>query len=211
MEFRKRFNMITTFKGKQVDVFNFKKEDFDIDDVAHSLARICRYNGHCTPFYSVAQHSLNVYRMSLNLKANAPTKLYALIHDATECYVGDIPGPVKKKMPEFQKIEAGVQAGINDFFNHQLGVKDWTKEVDMDLVHKVDKSMLLPEMSNLFKDMIIEFDFGAFYNLPASHLKLATTGMVDDTTLFKNTYHSVVLEVQKYFADRKPQDVQVDI
>jgi hypothetical protein len=52
------FRSIRTRSGTFVDVFDSKPEDFHIEDIAHALSHLCRYGGHCDPFYSVAQHSI---------------------------------------------------------------------------------------------------------------------------------------------------------
>jgi len=76
-----------------VDPFNLKPEDIDIKDIAHHLARICRWNGGVNGFYSVAEHSIKV------ADAIAPKfKLWGLLHDAAETYLGDITRPVKSKL-----------------------------------------------------------------------------------------------------------------
>lgn len=82
--------MIATFTGRLVNPLNLKDSDIDILDIAHSLAMTCRYRGHCTSFYSVAQHSVLVSRM-------VPCRLRALLHDAAEAYLCNIPGPEKHR------------------------------------------------------------------------------------------------------------------
>lgn len=63
-----------------------------IDDIAHALARIARFGGHAAPaHYSVAQHSVAV-----SLACDASVALWALLHDASEAYLGDIPTPLKR-------------------------------------------------------------------------------------------------------------------
>lgn len=59
-------------------------------DIAESLAKICRFNGHSTVFYSVAQHCCLVADM-----LPPHQRLYGLLHDAHEAVIGDITLPVK--------------------------------------------------------------------------------------------------------------------
>ena len=54
---------LQTFTGKKIDLINPTREMVDIEDIAHSLSMICRYNGHCRDFYSVAEHSVMVEAM----------------------------------------------------------------------------------------------------------------------------------------------------
>ena len=77
-----------TFTGK-FSLLDPQPEDVNIDDIIHALSRICRFNGHCNHFYSVAQHS---YLTSFLVNKD---KYGALLHDAGEAYYGDIVTPLK--------------------------------------------------------------------------------------------------------------------
>src|SRR5205085_1920126 len=71
--------------------------DVDIRDIAHGLARINRFNGRIKyDHYSVAQHSVLVSRL-----LPPPYKLFGLLHDAGEAYLGDLITPVKRLFREF--------------------------------------------------------------------------------------------------------------
>lgn len=68
-----------------------------IGDIAHSLSNLCRFGGHCQPFYSVAQHSVEVKRRLQRAGQTPHVQLWGLLHDAPEAYsgFGDIVGPLK--------------------------------------------------------------------------------------------------------------------
>ncbi len=85
---------IQTYSGVQFFPLDPRPEDVRFDDIAHALARQCRFAGHCEPFYSVAQHSVLV-----SLECPAPLALLGLLHDAAEAYLVDLPSPLKH-MPE---------------------------------------------------------------------------------------------------------------
>jgi hypothetical protein len=91
---------IRTFTGKYVDPFNLQPEDIDIMDIAHALSNQCRFAGHTKRFFSVAQHCVGV---TYNL--DPETKIYGLLHDASEAYLIDLPTPIKQRLPEYQFAE----------------------------------------------------------------------------------------------------------
>lgn len=84
---------IATLSGFQIDFLNPQTEQVNLLDLAAGLSRAPRYTGQTVREYSVAQHSLLVAAM-------VPEKhrLAALIHDAPEAYLCDVPSPAKEAM-----------------------------------------------------------------------------------------------------------------
>lgn len=87
---------IQTYSGKAFDLWDPQPDQIDITDIAHALSLQCRFNGHCRQFYSVAQHSVLVARL-----LPEPLRLYGLLHDAAEAYIGDIVRPLKERLVMF--------------------------------------------------------------------------------------------------------------
>jgi uncharacterized protein len=85
--------------GRRLDLLNPSPLDIEIEDIAHGLARVARWNGQtegeCA--FSVAQHSLLVERLVVVLRPNSgcPLRLAALLHDAAEYVIGDLISPFK--------------------------------------------------------------------------------------------------------------------
>lgn len=125
---------ITTFTGKEVDPFALDDKDIEIEDIAHALALLCRFNGHCREFYSVAEHSVWVSENCLSEQA-----LAGLLHDAAEAYLGDIPTPIKDQLPEFKKAEERAEAVIARVFG--LAAAPDVKSVDT-LAFEIEKAQL---------------------------------------------------------------------
>lgn len=91
---------IRTFKGVEYWPLDPRPEDVLIEDIAHALANSCRYAGHTSRFYSVAEHSIIVSRLVAPELA-----LSGLLHDATEAYVVDVPRPLKRYLTNYAEIE----------------------------------------------------------------------------------------------------------
>ncbi len=88
--------------GRKLDLLDPSPFDIEIDDIAHGLARVARWNGQTTgehPF-SVAQHSLVVLDILAVLSPGQKTsaKLMALLHDAPEYVIGDMISPFKSAL-----------------------------------------------------------------------------------------------------------------
>lgn len=132
--------MITTVTGKNVNPLVLTEDDIDIRDIAHGLALLCRFNGHCSEFYSVTQHSVWVSKVCSPEKA-----LFGLLHDAAEAYLGDIQTPVKRQLQKFEKAEECADAVIYKGLRLTAPTKS-----EHDKVKEVDKRALEYEMRHLF-------------------------------------------------------------
>src|SRR5512146_2196359 len=98
---------IQTYTGRQFWPFNPHPEDVRAEDIAHALSQVCRYQGHCLEFYSVAQHSVLVsYAVPDHLA------LWGLLHDAAEAYLADIARPLKHAFPYFMGVEEEIEKVI---------------------------------------------------------------------------------------------------
>ena len=105
---------------------------FTIEDVAHSLAHICRFGGHTRRFYSVAEHSVWCSRIVPPEHA-----LEALLHDAAEAFIGDVTRPLKSMLPSYRALEASVEEAVFT----RLGIGPVLHES----VREADRRMLVAE------------------------------------------------------------------
>ncbi len=99
-ECRGRGGWVQTYTGKAFYLTEPDPSQIDPVDIAHALSMICRYGGHVSRFYSVAEHSVLISRALPRELA-----LRGLLHDATEAYVGDVVRPLKHLLPEYRRIE----------------------------------------------------------------------------------------------------------
>src|SRR5690606_8557009 len=102
---------VETRTGKKFTFLEPKADDIDIADIAYALANQCRFNGHCSSFYSVAEHSVAVAML-----LPQELQLAGLLHDAAEAYLGDIPSPLKQFLPDYDRLETTVITAINEKF-----------------------------------------------------------------------------------------------
>ena len=104
--------------GRRLDLLDPSPMDVEIEDIAHGLARVARWNGQTTGAYafSVAQHSVVVERLVGELKpAVTPSmRLMALLHDAPEYVVGDMISPFKAVIGSgYKSVEARLERAIH--------------------------------------------------------------------------------------------------
>ena len=136
---------ITTFSGIRFWPLLPNPADILIADIAHALAHQCRFGGHASKFYSVAEHSVHVSRLCLHEHA-----LLGLLHDASEAYLVDLPRQLKL-LPEFaayREAERRLQRAV--------AVRFGLSEEQPASVTEADDTMLWIEAHSLLGSMPVE-------------------------------------------------------
>lgn len=139
---------IQTYTGRAFYPMDARPEDIDPADIAHALSMLCRYGGHTRKFYSVAEHCV------LMSRAVAPEHaLWALLHDATEAYLIDLPSPIKRTLPDYAEAEGKLMLAIAERFGldpvepHEVKQADRSILADecLELMHHVPESLWFVE------------------------------------------------------------------
>lgn len=104
--------------GRRLDLLDPTPVDIEIEDIAHGLAFVARWNGqtHGDYAYSVAEHSLLVEVLFGRLcpNATAAERLTALLHDAPEYVIGDMISPVKAAVgPGYEELDKRLTAAVH--------------------------------------------------------------------------------------------------
>lgn len=104
--------------GRRLDLLDPTPVDIEIEDIAHGLAFVARWNGQTLGDwgYSVAEHSLLVEAIFAQQEPDAPVRwrLAALLHDAPEYVIGDMISPVKAAVgPSYGELDARLAAAIH--------------------------------------------------------------------------------------------------
>jgi 5'-deoxynucleotidase YfbR-like HD superfamily hydrolase len=104
--------------GRRLDLLEPSPLDIEIEDIAHGLARVARWNGQTkgSHAFSVAQHCVLVERLTqdLNPRISREVRLMALLHDAPEYVVGDLISPFKSAIGvNYKDLELKLQAAIH--------------------------------------------------------------------------------------------------
>ena len=104
--------------GRRLDLLDPSPLDVEIEDIAHGLARVARWNGQTSGphIFSVAQHSVLVERIAGSIDPGAPARwrLAALLHDAPEYVIGDMISPFTAVSGEsYKSVELRILAAIH--------------------------------------------------------------------------------------------------
>ena len=137
---------MNTYTGKRFEPLKMTPEDVSLRDIAHALSLLCRGGGHMKYFYTVGLHSLNCAREAASRGWSDRLVLACLLHDASECYMSDVPSPFKKTLPEYQEQEAYLLHLIYEKF---LG-SDLTAQEQAQL-EEIDHVMLWYDLDGLLE------------------------------------------------------------
>lgn len=147
--------LFNTASGIQVNLNEPTPEMMDIRDIANSLSKICRFNGHTTHFYNVAQHSVLVSYLFAESEGG-DLALEALMHDAAEAYLGDVIKPLKVIIgTPYRRMEQFFDNAIAEKYNLNMNpiVEDMIKQYDrqaLELEHEAfQKGNLAPLIATM--------------------------------------------------------------
>ncbi|MEM8615829.1 MAG: HD family hydrolase [Pseudomonadota bacterium] len=94
--------------GRRLDLMDPSPMDVEVEDIAHGLARVARWNGQTKGehAFSVAQHSVIVEALCAHLepRLDPASRLMALLHDAPEYVIGDMISPFKAVLGDGYKV-----------------------------------------------------------------------------------------------------------
>lgn len=119
--------------GRRLDLLDPTPVDIEIEDIAHGLAFVARWNGQTKGdyAYSVAEHSLLVETLFTRMNPKVPVKwqLAALLHDAPEYVIGDMISPVKTAVgPDYEALDKRLAAAIHIRFGLPHAVPQTVKK-----------------------------------------------------------------------------------
>lgn len=129
-----------TVSGRQFWPLDPRPEELDLSDIAHALSMLCRFNGHCREFYSVAEHSVRV-----SLECPPEHARWGLLHDAAEAYIGDMIRPLKRSMPHYRAAETRIVRAIADRWNLDLPIPEAVHRADLRLLYTERRDLMVLE------------------------------------------------------------------
>ena len=140
-------NYIRTYSGVRFVPTEPVKEKIQIEDIAHALPMLCRGNGHVKSFWSVGEHCICCAKEALARGLGARLALACLLHDASECYLSDIPRPFKESLPAYQKLEDHLLDLVYERF---LG--STLTEEEQEELKKIDDDLLWYDLELLLQE-----------------------------------------------------------
>ena len=155
--------------GRRLDLLDPSPLDIEIEDIAHGLARVARWNGQTAgrSAFSVAQHSLLVEQLAVFIDRKMETRwrLAALLHDAPEYVVGDLISPFKAAVGlDYKELEKKLLAAIHI----RCGLPARLPAGVTDLIKRADRMSAYLEATQLagFTEAEGRRFFGRFAKLP---------------------------------------------
>ena len=130
---------LQTVSGRWVNPFDPDPDQLDAGDIARALANQCRFGGPSRVFYSVAQHSVIVSELVEQRGGDAEDVFAALMHDAGEAYLGDMPHPLKHRSPlgaAFKAAEEHLEQAVRARFRIKPDVPE---------IKRADRALLATE------------------------------------------------------------------
>lgn len=137
-------DFIRTYTGKHFFPTDPDQALFRVEDFAHALSLLCRGNGHVKTFWSVAEHCICCAKEAAARGLSDRLVLACLLHDASECYLSDVPRPFKQEMKAYQALEGRM---LEMIYSRFLGSPLTEKEKRQ--VREIDDVMLWYDLKYL--------------------------------------------------------------
>lgn len=122
----RRGDWMATHTGRMFWPLDPDPADIDIVDIAHALSNLCRYGGHTERFYSVAEHCV----LMANALGEVGDRRWALLHDASEAYLVDVPRPIKGALGGYREAEAQLMRAVCTRFGLPFDMPARVREFD---------------------------------------------------------------------------------
>lgn len=187
---------IQTYSGQRFQPLKPNPNAIVIQDIAHALSMQCRFNGHTSVFYSVAQHSVLVSYL-----CDEQDRLYGLLHDASEYVLGDLASPLKRSghFDSYKEIEKRVQLAVCKRFG--------LSEVEPASVKRADLQMLATEARDLMSPLHPDWQM----NIDPIPMKIEPWTQQQSKDMFMKRFFELMktpMHYSNYIADehnKKPQ------
>lgn len=171
--------VIQTYSRQYFDYRRPEAYHYNIHEIAHALSHQARFTGHTFFHYSVAQHSVLVSKL-----VPPPLKLTALLHDATEAYLVDVPRPLKALLPDYVYLEKRVMAAIA---KHYGLIFPFPEEIK-----RADDMMLLTEKQQLLHPTTRDEELWTIPGLEPVGINIEKIYPEDAKDWFLNTYYTLM-------------------
>lgn len=134
--------------GKYLDMADPVPEAIDLEDIAHALGNLCRWNGHCLNYFSVAEHAVLVSKRLEQKGFSKIWQLAGLHHDDSEAFLCDIPKPLKPLLGDIykelsDKLDEVICEGLGLPFDPDFFKNSYIKKAD-NWSLKIEAKHLLP-------------------------------------------------------------------
>jgi hypothetical protein len=161
-------NCIRTFSGKYINPLDPDPELIDIEDIAHALSNQCRFGGHTVDFFSVAQHCIFMCE-----RITPGHELAALLHDASEAYLLDIPKPIKVNLNGYEEAEQRIMKIIASKYGFQYPLHDEVKFYDKWALEDEWENLVIRKNRTCYPPALAKSIFLELFNLHTSHQFIA--------------------------------------
>lgn len=143
-----------TYSGTQFYLTDPHPDDVKTGDIAHALSMTCRFGGHVSEFYSVAQHCVHCTELVDHWTTESTAlQLYTLLHDASEAYLGDVVRPLKYSMPDYLRLEERMM----DVIYQGLGLLPPTIG-EVEIIKRADNILLMTERRDFIRHRNIKWN-----------------------------------------------------